>query len=179
MLWRRLDNPGHEWARLSGAGSAPVLRGTSIFIEDKVPGRLDYRIRCNSRWETLSADVLGWVGEERIKLSLERTPDGVWRMNGRSVPGVGGCADIDLAFSPSTNLLPIRRLNLEIGGEAEVRAAWLTFPDLELRPLVQWFRRESGFRYAYASDTGFSTTLEVDGDGMVVDYPPLWTGEKG
>jgi uncharacterized protein len=95
-------------------------------------------------------------------------------MNGRPVADTEGCVDLDLAFSPSTNLLPIRRLGLRVGQEAEVRAAWLTFPDLALRPLVHWFRRESGNVYSYRSDTGFSTRLQVNEEGFVADYPPLW-----
>jgi len=83
-----------------------------------------------------------------------------------------------LAFSPATNLLPIRRLNLEVGQEAEVRAAWLRFPDLDLHPLVQRFRRETKLVYSYSSDGGFSTRLEVNADGFVVNYPPLWAEEK-
>jgi uncharacterized protein len=177
MMWRRLDNPGHEWARLSGDSSAPVLRGTAVFVEDRIPGRLDYKIVCNPDWETVSAEVLGWVDGKRVKLKIDKAPGGIWRINGRAAPTVTGNSDIDLAFSPSTNLLPIRRLKLEIGQEAEVRAAWLTFPDLDLHPLVQRFRRVGDRRYFYASDTGFSTELEVDSDGFVVNYPPLWIEE--
>jgi uncharacterized protein len=177
MIWRRLDNPGHEWARLSDFGSGPVLRGTSIFLEDNVPGRLDYKIQCNSQWKTQVAEVLGWVGDSKTKLRLERTPGDIWRINGRPVPQVTGCSDIDLSFSPSTNLLPIRRLKLDIGQEAEVRAAWLIFPSMELRLLVQRFRREGAHRYSYASDTGFSTHLDVNEEGFPVHYPPLWTEE--
>lgn len=177
MLWRRLDNPGHEWALLTGLGAGPILRGTAVFMEDHVTGRLDYKIRCNPQWETLSAEILGWVGSKKIKLSILRTPEYTWRINGRSVPGVKGCIDLDLSFSPSTNLLPIRRSNLEIGQEAEVRAAWLRFPDMELHPLHQRFRRTGSLCYFYESDTGFSTELKVNSEGFVIDYPPLWIEE--
>jgi hypothetical protein len=181
MLWRRLDEPGHEWARLSGSPGphgAPILRGTAIFSEDRIPGRLDYKIRCNAAWETLDAQILGWVGEAKIKLWIERSPDNSWMMNGLPVPEVRGCVDIDLSFSPSTNLLPIRRLNLEIDQQAEVRAAWLIFPDMKLNPLVHRFRREDEHRYFYDSDTGFSTELKTGLDGFVSDYPPFWREEK-
>lgn len=157
----------------------PVLQGTAVFIEDGIPGRLDYKILCTPRWETLKADVSGWVGGNKIKLNIERSPSHAWKLNGKGVPEVKGCLDIDLSFSPSTNLLPIRRLNLEPGQDAKVRAAWLTFPHLGLQPLVQWFRRESRTRYAYRSDNGFSTELEVNAEGFVLDYPPLWTEAKG
>ncbi|MDB5103648.1 MAG: hypothetical protein JWP91_1337 [Fibrobacteres bacterium] len=179
MMWQRLDSPGHEWARLTGPDTAPVLRGTAVFLEGAIPVRLDYKILCNSRWETQSAVVLGWMGDRKIKLYIGKTSDTGWHMDGRSAPLVQGCIDLDLAFSPATNLLSIRRLGLEIGQEAEARSAWLTFPELELRPLGQRIRRLSGHRYAYEADIGFSTELVVDDDGFVVDYPPLWKEEKG
>ena len=36
----------------------------------------------------------------------------------------------EMGFSPSTNLVPIRRLSLTVGEEADVKAAWLPFPAL-------------------------------------------------
>ena len=179
MMWRRLDNPGHEWARLYSIGSSPVLRGTAIFKEEGVSGRLDYKITCSPRWETQSAVILGWVDDKKVDLRIEKTPAHDWFLNGIAVPGVKSCLDLDLSFSPGTNLFPIRRLNMAAGREYEVRAAWLTFPDLGLHPLVHWFRREGQSRYYYRSDTGFSTELKVNEAGFVVEYPPLWTEEKG
>lgn len=179
MLWRRLDNPGHDWARISGTPAAPVLRGTSIFQEDGIPGRLDFRIRCDAGWITRSAEVLGWVGARKVSLAIERSPAGSWKMNGRDLPLVAGCDDLDLSFTPATNLLAIRRLHLAIGEEGEARAAWLVFPGMELQPLVQRFRRTGAERYSYHADNGFSTELETDALGFVVDYPPLWTRVGG
>lgn len=177
MIWRRLDCPGHEWARLFPKRSGSILRGTAIFIEDRIPARLDYRILCNPKWETLTARVLGWKGDEKVDLRIEKGADGSWRINGRLAPQVKGCPDIDLSFSPSTNLLPLKRLAPRIGDEIEVRAAWLRFPELDLQPLVHRFRRLDESHYGYASATGFSTELEVDADGFVVSYPPLWRKE--
>lgn len=164
---------------MSGPASMPVLRGTAVFQEDGVPARLDYKIACSPKWETRSVVVLGWVGDAKVDLRIEKSPTHVWHRNGVPIPEVKGCLDIDLSFSPSTNLLPLQRLHLAVGEEAEVRAAWLTFPDLGLSPLVHWFRRESRNRYSYRADTGFSTELQVNEAGFVLDYPPLWTEVKG
>jgi hypothetical protein len=46
---------------------------------------------------------------------------------------MAGCVNIDLNFSPSTNLLPIRRLDLSVGASAIVRAAWLRFPGMNVQ----------------------------------------------
>jgi hypothetical protein len=83
--------------------------------------------------------------------------------------------DVDLGFTPSTNLLPIRRLSLAVGAEASIRAAWLRFPGLELEPLEQVYRRESEHRYRYESGGGrFAAELEVDEFGLVARYGDYW-----
>jgi hypothetical protein len=102
-----------------------------------------------------------------------------WFLNGAECPTVAGCLDIDLAFSPSTNLLPIRRLSLAPGEEAEVRAAWLTFPALMFEPLPQGYRREGGSTYRYTTDGGnFVRMLEANFAGFVTGYPGLWQAES-
>jgi len=88
---------------------------------------------------------------------------------------VTGCVDLDLNFSPSTNLLPIRRLNMAVGQQVEVRAAWLRFPSFRLEPLVQVYRRIDETRYRYESGGGtFITELRVNEAGFVTQYPNLW-----
>ena len=95
-------------------------------------------------------------------------------------PAVQGCVDLDLNFSPSTNLLPIRRLSLEVGQEAEVRAAWLRFPSFKLEPHSQVYRRLDEFTYRYSSRGGeFVADLTVNECGLVTTYPGLWEAETG
>jgi hypothetical protein len=99
-------------------------------------------------------------------------------LNAVSCPAVRGCVDIDLGFSPATNLLPIRRLALNIGKEAEVRAAWLSFPALTFEVLPQVYRRVGETTYRYESGGGtFVRELQVNAVGFVTSYPGLWQAE--
>jgi len=101
-----------------------------------------------------------------------------WWVNGEERPEVARCIDVDLNFSPSTNLLPIRRLDLAIGESAEVKAAWLRFPSFALEPLDQVYRRISADAYRYESAGGsFVRDLQVNAAGFVTDYPDFWTAE--
>jgi uncharacterized protein len=101
-----------------------------------------------------------------------------WWLNEIEQPNVMSCIDIDLNFSPSTNLLPIRRLNLAIGGAAEVKAAWLRFPSFVLEPLPQRYRRLDETTYRYESAGGqFVTDLKVNQSGFVINYPGIWQSE--
>jgi uncharacterized protein len=172
ILWRRLDRPGHEAARLSRKGEDWSLAGTAVFLHEGEPCRVDYAILCDSDWRTSEAVVEGWVGREAVQIEIAATPSGRWRMNGVERPEVEGSLDLDLNFSPSTNLLPIRRLDLAVGGEARVRAAWLRFPSFGLEPLEQSYRRVAESTYRYESAGGrFVAELEVNAAGFVTLYP--------
>ncbi len=154
ILWRRLDQPGHESARLSRCGAGWRLAGTAVFAHERRPCRLDYQITCDGVWQTLSGKVEGWVGEKLVGIEISVNPQRRWRLNGEERPEVEGCADLDLNFSPSTNLLPIRRLRLGTGQGAEAGAAWLRFPSFTLEPLEQYYTRIDEAIYRYESAGG-------------------------
>jgi uncharacterized protein len=178
ILWRRLDRPGHEAARVGRHGDGWLLSGTALFADESRPCRLDYRIVCDAGWRTASVTVEGWVGDATIEIALEVRDRSRWSMNGEEVPRVAGCTDLDLNFSPSTNLLPIRRLHLEVGQEAPVQAAWLRFPSFELEPLEQRYRRLDETTYRYESAGGrFVTVLRVNAAGFVTRYPNFFEAE--
>ena len=181
IIWRRLDEPGHEFAQLFFEDNVWRLRGTAIFAfgrPQRQPVRLDYLVMCDADWQTRSASVSGWVGDETICVDISVDETRRWRLNGVEVPAVEGCLDIDLSFSPSTNLLPIRRLRLNVGDEVAATAAWLRFPDFRLETLAQSYRRISGAGYRYESGGGeFVAQLSVNEVGFVTSYPNLWVVE--
>jgi hypothetical protein len=179
ILWRRLDRPGHESALLLRQTDSWHLQGTAVFSHDQLPCRLDYHIVCDSGWRTRSGKVAGWVGNRVIEIELTISSDHRWLLNEKEYPEVEGCVDLDLNFSPSTNLLPIRRLNLAVGQKMEVRAAWLRFPDFKLEPLSQLYKRINETSYRYESAGGsFTADLSVNADGFVTKYPNLWEREE-
>lgn len=167
--------PGHEHCSVYREAERWFVSGAAVFSNDGEPCRLEYLIECNTDWETSAARVSGWVGEREIDIELAVEPDGRWLMNGVEQAAVHGCIDVDLNFSPSTNLLPIRRLNLPVGEHGPVSAAWLRFPDFELERLDQIYRRLDETRFRYESNDGeFTAELKVNEFGLVVNYPELW-----
>jgi hypothetical protein len=178
MLWRRRDYRGHEAALLFSKDNSWHLQGTAVFLYNKLSCRLDYRIICNPQWRTQSARVDGWLGDSLIEIELAVAPDQRWLLNDEESPQVAGCIDLDLNFSPSTNLLPIRRLGLSVGEWQQVRAAWLRFPNFELEPLTQLYHRIDENIYRYESDRGkFVRELTVNDQGFVTNYPDFWEVE--
>lgn len=166
VLWRWLDREGHESAQLRDH----TLRGAAAIKNGEDVCGLAYTIECDEQWRTVRAEVNGFVGDQQIAVSIEAA-DGRWMMNGTHVPDVEGCIDVDLNFSPSTNLLPIRRLDLAVGQTATVRAAWLRFPTFTLEPIDQTYHRTGERTYQYKS-ASFTAEITVNEAGLVVEYGP-------
>lgn len=179
ILWRRLDMPGHESARVYGDDDGWYLDGAAIFLQGDKPCRLEYFIECDPDWHTTTVIVDGWVGDDVVAHEVTVNEQGVWLLDDVEIPAVKGCIDIDLNFSPITNLLPVRRLDLTVGRSAEVRAAWLRFPSFELEPLEQTYTRIDDTTLKYESHNGeFVRELRINEAALVLEYPDFWVNEK-
>ena len=178
ILWRRIDLSGHEVGRLKRRDDGWELSGTALFSWEHHPCKLDYLVICAADWRTHAAQVTGIIGDRDVDLRVSVDQERKSYLNEAECPIVAGCMDIDLGFSPSTNLLPIRRLSLTLGQEAKVTAAWLPFPSLTFELLPQVYRREGHQMYRYESGGGVSMRLlEVSAVGFVTNYPDLWVEE--
>ena len=180
MRWRRLDVPGREAARIEQTAEGWRLTGELEVEEASVRARLVYAIECERDWRTRRAIVTGQAAGAPIRSELTADGDGHWTLNGAPLPLVEGALDIDLGFTPATNLLPIRRLDLAVGGRADVRTAWVRFPELRVEALEQSYHREAArvFRYdALVDGERFQARLDTDEFGRVLLYEGLWEVE--
>ena len=179
VLWRRHDWAGHEAARLVRRDSGWELSGAAVFVYETRACRLDYSVACDDGWRTIATRVTGWVGHDGVDVTIAVDAARRWWMNERECPGVAGCVDVDLNFSPSTNLLPIRRLRLDVGQSADVTAAWLRFPSFALERFDQTYQRLGPAAYRYRSASGFTADLDVDDAGFATRYGDVWSAETG
>lgn len=176
--WRRLDLTGTDRATLSTTDDGYLLLGHAQFRDDQREVDLHYSVQITPTWRTQRAHVRGIGPMGPLQLEIEAL-NGSWRLNGRDCPAVEGCIDVDLNFTPATNLLSVRRLGLELAQSAEVVAAWLEYPAFELKPLRQLYHRLPDNRYAYqCPEIPFEATLVTNSDGFVTSYPPLWEPER-
>jgi uncharacterized protein len=175
ILWRRLDTPGHDACRLEEGDAGWRLEGTAVFREGGAPALLKYWLACDRAWHTRGGRVHGWLGEQSVDLTIARTAEGVWTLNGVIVPGLERYVDLDLGFTPATNLPQLRRLALTKGQSAEAPVAWLDVPSGTLSVLPQRYERRSQTIYWYeAPSVGYADLLEVGPTGFIHSYPGLW-----
>jgi uncharacterized protein len=175
ILWQGFFLPGHEICGLSSLDSGWQLAGVAVFSHDQQPGRLEYQVQTDPAWQTVSAQVHGWLGNTALEIRLASDEAHHWSINDVACPQVDGCFDLDLNFSPCTNLLPLRRLDLAVGQTASIQVAWLRFPSFKLEALAQQYTRLDETTYHYESAGGqFLADLQVDAAGFVTDYPNIW-----
>jgi hypothetical protein len=180
VIWRRLDVPGREEARIAETDAGWRLTGQVTVEEAGIVARLSYVIDCDRAWNTRSAIIDGDAGGAVICFVLSADGAGNWTRDGKPMIAFAGALDVDLGFTPATNTLPIRRLGLGIGDSAPVRSAWVRFPELRLERLDQTYTRESErtFRYrAVVDGEPFVARLDVDAFGRVLRYEGLWEAE--
>lgn len=178
-LWRRLDTPGHDACRLLRQGQGWRLEGAAVFAWEGRPCQLRYTVDCDGLWQSRSATIEGWLGADDVALGIERNDNGRWTLNGVDQPEAAGLVDLDLGFTPATNLLPIRRLALACGEKTQAPAAYLSFPPDRLTRLDQTYERLGRTCYAYSARVfDYAAVLTVSEAGIVTDYPGLWKAPR-
>lgn len=85
---------------------------------------------------------------------------------------------MDIAATPATNTIPIRRLGLRVGDAADLVASWVRLPTLDVEPSRQRYMRVAVDTYRYESGT-FAAELRVDDLGLVTAYEGVWVREPG
>ncbi|MCA1492428.1 putative glycolipid-binding domain-containing protein [Sinorhizobium alkalisoli] len=179
VRWRPLEGEGleHLTLRASNASFGAAIRAESVVIgeRDSVAYGVRYRIDCDAGWRVTALTVETMDGRS---LHLLSDGSGHWRTaEGAALPRFDGCIDVDLAGTPFTNTLPIRRLGLDSRfGTVTLRMLYVPFDTFE--PSVDGQRYtciEDGRLYRYAADDlSFTADLPVDEDGLVIDYPTLF-----
>jgi uncharacterized protein len=175
LTWRRLESPGAEHFELWESAAGPLLTGTVVLESEGLPLLVRYTVACDPDWHTREARLSVRQGGTRRALVLQVDAHQRWWRDGRELPELRGCVDVDLSVTPATNTLPIRRLDLAVGQGRDATAAWVRLPDLSLERLDQRYTRLSTTRYRYESGGGaFSAELDTDPLGLVTLYPDGW-----
>lgn len=184
IVWEWVDRAGLEHLSLTVSRDAITADGIVIFDFDGDAARLRYSVRCDGDWHVRGASLALDRRGEQHSTQLLRDDLGNWLADGAQRPDLAGCTDIDIRATPFTNTLPIRRLALRPGEASRVRVAYIGVPQLTIEAIDQEYTRldraapPRRFRYRNLSN-GFLAELEVDDEGVVIDYPGPWRRRCG
>lgn len=177
-LWQALDTAGFEHVRVDQSHpgwnvfdsmivrehDGQIVRGGYTLVVDKEFRTLEIRIMAEQEPGSMAA------------LHLLANGEGVWTdADERRIPSLDGVIDVEIQWSPLTNTLPVRRLDLKSGDERDISVAYIAMPSLELRRSEQRYTRIDASTVRYTSQGGdFTADIEVDEDGVVLQYPELF-----
>jgi hypothetical protein len=179
VVWAAWGGPGLEHLRVETDERGGRADGMVIEVADQRPFSLRYRVDWDATWRTRQVQA-SLLGSAEWELLLTADGAGGWfGADGAPLAALDGCLDVDLAATPFTNTLPIRRLALRPAAAADVRVAYLAVPELTVCANTQRYTRladgPNGQRYRFEANEGtFVETLAIDADGLVLDYPGLF-----
>ncbi len=181
-MWSPWTGPGLEHLHLLQQQAGLLADGLILGVEEQVPYRVHYQIRCDLQWR-LRAVHISVPNGSTPSFHLFTDGEGAWTTEGgEAIPSLKGCLDVDLSATPFTNTLPIRRLALQPGSSATLNMAYIAIPQMYVEATQQRYTclevTSSGGRYLYESLANgvswFTAELPVDRDGLVLEYPGLF-----
>ena len=179
IMWTPWSEPGLEHLHLLQQDGKILADSIIVGVSNRMPFRLHYEITCDSNWNVKELGLTILSGN-RKSIKIQTDGQGHWSTHtGDPVSSLEGCIDVDISATPFTNTLPICRLALSPGQSAELLVAYASIPEMELKPerqrytCLEW--NTDGGLYKYESlESGFSTELPINGEGLVTDYPGLF-----
>ena len=176
VLWRGTETGALDRCRLAAGPDGPRLSGTVLTAEFGPPLEVRYQVEAGPDGLTRRVELKLDGGAEVVQRVLVADGAGRWRWEGggADLAEVAGALDVDLTVTPATNTLPIRRLaGLDVGEAADLRMAWVQFPELSVIPSAQRYQRLAADRWRFSTGD-FTAELLVDPEGLVLDYGGLF-----
>ena len=179
VLWVPCEEPGLEHLHLQQSEKGSIVDSVVISVQRKAPFRVGYMLLIDHAWRVRECSLY-LFGKEKQEIKLRADGEGHWTdASGQALPELDGCIDVDLAITPFTNTLPVRRLALSPGQSADLRVVYITAPEVQVRVMEQRYTcleaHDDGSLYRYENlASGFTRDLPVDAQGLVLDYPDIW-----
>lgn len=175
VMWEALAWPGLEHLIVRTTDDAIEADGMIVALDER-PLRIRYNLSCHPDWTTRRLVVEELDGG--TILTFQSDGAGRWTdANDQEIEALAGCVDVDIAATPFTNSLPIRRLDWHVGQVRDLRMLWILVPELTVRAADQRYTclatDPDGATYRFESGS-FTTEIRVDRDGLVLEYPDLW-----
>ena len=176
VLWRQLVGIGAEHLMLDVDGYVHADSLAVGEIESRAY-RIHYAVECDTNWNVQRLQVEDLLSGKAVDLRREKD---LWTDRvGKVLPDLSGCTDVDIMITPFTNTLPIKRLHLTPGEAKEIAVVYVGLPGLAVSRFEQRYTclssGEDGSVYRYENvKSDFRADLQVDTDGLVVDYPNIF-----
>jgi uncharacterized protein len=179
LTWRAHDVPRMESVRVQLSGNRIKANGRIVAAAtgSHPAFSVSYDLVTDEAGATKRLSLTVTLAERERQLSIARDEEGMWLVqdhNGTTTRlAYDGAMDVDVVFSPFFNALPIRRTGLYQRVESvALPVVYVTLPDLSVNPATISYISGDGDGIKVQSPVA-DTTITVDADGFILDYPGL------
>jgi hypothetical protein len=132
---------------------------------------VQFVLRISPMWQVQQFLLFRDLDEPDLWLATDQR--GRWgEVNGAHRTDLDGCVDVDLAGTPFTNCIPIRRLPLHVGHSARQNVIRIDTDTLSVVPVTQTYSMVDAHTWRYRSMwSGEEVEARVDEHGLVVSEP--------
>lgn len=136
-----------------------------------------YELQTDESGATKRFGLTVTLAERERQLAIARDEENMWLITdhqGERRAGFDGALDVDVVFSPFFNALPIRRLGLhEKADSIALPMVYVNVPDMSVTAAIVNYTSAGDLDGIKLHSPVADTTVSVDGDGFIVEYPGL------
>lgn len=181
LTWRAHDVLRMESTRVQLSGNRIKAYGRIVAASSEIHPAFSasYDLVTDESGATKRLSLSVSLAERERQLSIARDEENMWLVTdhqGQSRGSYDGALDVDVVFSPFFNALPVRRTGLHHRVDSvTLPVVYVYLPDLAVEPASISYSSSgpgSGEGIKLHSPVA-ETTITVDGEGFILDYPGL------
>ncbi|HUO40588.1 MAG TPA: putative glycolipid-binding domain-containing protein [Mycobacterium sp.] len=178
LTWRGHDVPRMESTRVNLSGNRIKAYGRIVSGATQTDPAFSasYDLITDDTGATRRLSLTLTLAERDRQLSIARDEENMWSVSdhqGQSARAAfSGALDVDVVFSPFFNALPIRRTGIYAKQDSvSVPVVYVMLPELSVNPATITY--VSGSDGIKLRSPVAETTVTVDQNGFILDYPGL------
>ncbi|MED3803563.1 putative glycolipid-binding domain-containing protein [Lysinibacillus xylanilyticus] len=181
LVWKNEEQFGCEYFNITKEEKNFSAKGTIIYVEGDESNAhiVEYKDDLDTNWFT---EKLSIIVDEHISLNLSSDGKGNWYENdGQVIDKLKGAIDIDISATPFSNSLPINRMDWVLNQEEHFEMVYISIPSLEVKKVPQSYKyinNKGHMRYFKYRCYDYETTICVDEQGLILDYPNVFRRVK-
>jgi uncharacterized protein len=179
LTWRAQDLSRMESVRIQVSGKRIRANGRIVAAatENNPAFGAYYDLQTDETGATKRLGLTVTQAEREHLLAIARDEENMWLISGHQGErraAYEGALDVDVVFSPFFNALAIRRLGLHRRADTvAVPVVYVNVPDISVSAAVVSYASEGRLDGIKLRSPVADTSVEVDEEGFIVDYPGL------
>ncbi|OBG77114.1 hypothetical protein A5714_12330 [Mycobacterium sp. E2462] len=179
LTWRAQDVSRMESVRIQVSGNR--IKANGRIVAAATPGNpafgAYYDLQTDETGATKRLGMTVTSAERERVISFARDDENMWLVTdhqGERRAAYNGALDVDVEFSPFFNALPIRRLSLQQRADSvALPVVYVNLPEMSVTAAVVNYTSTGTLDGIKLRSPISDTTVSVDEDGFIVDYPGL------